>query len=106
FPLSIPTQTTFGEDIRTRTVPTRQGAGHDFFRVAGAIDRRGINPVDSQFQCAMNRRDGRVVILITPCELPTGAANGPSPEAHRRDEQIRDSKSLRLHLTASRCLPD
>src|SRR5439155_5942160 len=45
-PMAIPTQTTFGEDIRTRTVPTRQRAGYDFFRVAGAIDGRGINPVD------------------------------------------------------------
>ena len=106
FPLSIPTQTTFGEDIRTRTVPTRQGAGHHFFRVAGAIDRRGINPVDSQFQCAMNRRDGRVVILITPCELPTGAANGPSPEAHRRDEQIRIAELFRFHVIKCFCFHD
>ena len=47
FPLSVPTQTTFGEDIRTRAAPTRQRAGDNFFRVARAIDRRGINPVDS-----------------------------------------------------------
>src|SRR5216117_3189207 len=86
FPLSIPTQPTFGEDIRARTVPTRQRAGDDFFRVACAIDRRGIDPVDSQFQSAMNRRDGRVIILSTPGELPARAANGPGAEAHGRDE--------------------
>src|SRR5439155_9138539 len=86
FPLSIPTQTTFGEDVRTRTLPDRQRTGHNFFRVAGAIDRRSINPVDSQFQCAMNRRDGRVVILCAPGELPAGATDGPGPEAHGRDE--------------------
>ena len=86
FPLSIPTQTTFGEDIRTRTVPTRQRAGYDFFRVAGAIDGRGINPVDSQFQGPMNRRDGRAVILSAPGELPTRAADRPGAEADGRDE--------------------
>src|SRR6267142_3661450 len=86
FSLPIPTQATFGEDIRTRTLPTRQRAGHDFFRVAGAIDGGGINPVDSEFQRAMNRRDGRVVILGAPGELPARAADGPGAEAYRRDE--------------------
>src|SRR2546426_7656814 len=74
FPLSIPTQTTFGEDIRTRATPARQRACDHFFRVAGSIDGRGINPVDSPFQRAMNCRDGRVVILSAPGELPAGAA--------------------------------
>src|SRR5216683_1824772 len=77
FPLSIPPQPTFGEDIRTRTVPTRQRAGHDFFRVTDAINRRGINPVNSQFECVMNCRDGRLVILSAPGELPARAADGP-----------------------------
>src|SRR5205814_748711 len=86
FPLFVPTQTTFGEDIRTRAAPTCQRAGDNFFRVARPIDRRGIDPVDSQFQCTMNRRDGRVVILRTPGELPAGATNGPGPETHGRDE--------------------
>src|SRR6266702_7496241 len=70
FPLSIPTQTTFGEDIRARTAPARQRARDDFFRVAGAMDRR----------------DGRVVILSAPSELPARAADGPGAEAHGRDE--------------------
>src|SRR6266446_3156717 len=69
-----------------RTFPSCQGAGDDFFRVASAIDGRGINPVDAQFQGAMNCRDGRVVILSAPGELPAGSANGPGPEAHRRNE--------------------
>src|SRR5882672_5411569 len=80
FPVAIPTQPTFSEDIRTRTMPARQRAGDNFFRVAGAIDRRGINPVDSAFQCAVNCGDGRVVILSTPGELPARAANGPGAE--------------------------
>src|SRR5207249_11383120 len=84
FPLSIPTQTTLGKDIRTRAVPVRQRARDDFFRVACAIDRRAIDPVDSQSQRAMNRRDGRVIILSTPGELPARAANGPGAEAHGR----------------------
>src|SRR5260221_6103780 len=82
----IPTQTAFGEDIRTWPLPTRQGAGHDLLRGAGAIDGRGIYPVDSQFQRAMNRRDGRVIILRSPGELPTRATDGPGPEAHGSDE--------------------
>src|SRR5207253_7153119 len=86
FPPSIPTQTTLGEDIRTRSLPARQRAGDNFFRVAGAIDRRGINPIDSQFQCPMNRRDGRAVILSAPGELPARAANGPGAETHGSDE--------------------
>src|SRR5205814_5581416 len=86
FPLFVPTQTTFGEDIRTRAAPTCQRAGDNFFRVAGAIDRRGIDPVDSQFQGAMNRRDGGVVILSAPGEFPARTADRPGAKADGRDE--------------------
>ena len=72
FPLPIPTQTTLREDIRTRTLPTRQRVGDDFFRVAGAIDRSSINPVDTQIESRFNRTYGFAFVLRPPVDAPTG----------------------------------
>jgi len=55
-------------------------------RVAHAVNRGGVNPVDAHFERAMDGGDGRFVVLLAPGEFPACTADGPCAEAHGRDE--------------------
>jgi len=51
--------------------------------VAHSVNSRRIDPVNTQFQCAMDRCDGCFVILITPAKFPARSADGPGAKANR-----------------------
>jgi hypothetical protein len=41
-----------------------------------------------QFERAMNRGDGVVIVLMSPSELPGGTPNAPSPVTNWSDVQV------------------
>jgi hypothetical protein len=96
----VPAQATFSKDIRTWAGPAFQCASDDFFRVAEAIDGGGVDPVDAEFEGAMNGGDGVVVILRSPGELPAGTAYGPGAIADWSDLHIRVAKLAGLHCVS------
>ena len=53
---------------------------HHLLRMAGAIHRRGVDPIHAEFQSAPDRRHRIAVILRAPTELPATAADGPCPQ--------------------------
>src|SRR5882762_7648710 len=97
--LRVPAQAAFSEHIWPRTPPTLQRPGNHFFRVTQAIHRRGVDPVDAQLEGAVDRGDRIVVILISPCELPSRAATCPRSKTHGSDAKIRISKLFGFHVT-------
>ena len=84
----IPAHGALGENVGARTLPLLQRAGDDFFRVADTVDGGGVDPVDAEFERAVNGGDGVGVFLGAPAEIVAGAANGPGAEAHRRDVHV------------------
>src|SRR5258705_10782312 len=97
--LCVPTESAFGKYIGPWPPPGRERAGDDLFRVTQAVNRRGVDPVHARLKRAVNRGNGIVIALLSPGELPAGAADGPGPKAHGRDEQIGIFKLFRLHMT-------
>src|SRR5580765_8514815 len=55
---------------------TPQRLAHDAFGVAPAVGGGGVDPVDAELDCALDRRDGVTVVLTRPALLPLGAARG------------------------------
>jgi hypothetical protein len=51
------------------------------------VHRRRINPIHATFQGAVNRRNGLVVVLVAPTELPV-ATRRPGAKAYGRDFKI------------------
>src|SRR5437867_1181431 len=96
--LCVPPESAFGEYIGPRPRPCRERPGDDLFRVTQAIDRRGIDPVHAQLQRAVNGGDGVVVVLFSPGELPSCAANRPGAVADGCNEQIRISELFCFHI--------
>jgi hypothetical protein len=84
--LLIPFEPAFGENVRPASRPAFQRLRDNLLRMAQAIYCGGINPVYAQLERAMDRRYRFVVILFSPAELPTGAANCPGAEAYGRDK--------------------
>src|SRR5262249_24817815 len=74
-----------------------EGPRDDLFRVAQPVDGRRVNPVNAGVQRLVDGRDGVNVVLGTPGEFPAPAADGPSPEADRGNEQVRVSKLSGFH---------
>src|SRR2546426_403052 len=70
--------------MRTAVEPG-QRFGHDALRLAEAVRGCGVDPVDPKIQRAVNRRNGLLVVLGAPAELPTTAADGPGTEPHPGD---------------------
>ena len=77
-------------------MPFLQSPGDNLLGMAQAVNGGGIDPVDAQFECAMNGRDGLRVVLGAPAEFPI-AADGPCTKADGRDGQIRISQNIGLH---------
>src|SRR6267143_1984357 len=93
----VPTKAAFGEYIGPWTRPGRERPRHDLFGVTEAINRGGVDPVHAQLERSVNRGDGIVIALLSPGELPAGAADCPRAEAHGSDKQIGISKLFRFH---------
>src|SRR5437870_1965669 len=86
--LFVPTQTAFGENVWAWAWPGAQRKRDDFLGVAHSINGGRVDPVNAELERAMNRSDGRLVILLTPTKLPTGSTNSPGTKANWCDEQI------------------
>jgi len=96
----VPVEAALGED--ERPLAGRQLAeqpAHDLLGMSETVHRRGVDPVHARLKRAVNRGNGIVIALLSPGELPAGAADGPGPKAHGRDEQIGISKLFRFHMT-------
>src|SRR5215472_167385 len=61
------------------------------------IDCGRVDPVDTQLQCAMDRRDRIPILLRTPGKFPASTANGPGAKADPRNVQIGIPKFSRFH---------
>src|SRR5258707_6308722 len=51
--------------------------------MAEPVDGGGVNPVDSQINALANGRDGVAIVLRSPCEFPSAAADGPCSQTNR-----------------------
>src|SRR4029450_12855601 len=75
--LFVPEKTAFGEKVRPWSRPSFDRGGYNFFGVTYTVYSRGIDPVDTQFQCPMDRCNGSFVALFPPAEFPAGTADSP-----------------------------
>src|SRR5580704_2279065 len=96
--IGVPAQAAFREDVRPRAGPAFKGPTYDFFGVSQAVDGGGVDPVDAEFEGAVNGGDGVVVVLRSPGELPAGTAGGPGAEADGSDFHIGVAKLAGLHF--------
>src|SRR5581483_5466193 len=76
---------------------TLHRAPDNFFRVAEAVDRGGIDPVDAAIESGVNGSDRFLVILRAPGKRPARTPHGPRADAERRDAQIAITKLSGLH---------
>ena len=84
----VPAQAPLGENVGARARPSLESPGDDLFGMPQTVDGGGVDPVHAQFERAMNRGDGVVIVLMSPSELPAGTPNGPSPVTNWSDVQI------------------
>src|SRR6267378_1491977 len=103
--LGIPAQPALGEDVRFRAAPLLQRAADDFLGVSQTVDSGRVDPVDAQFECALNRSNGVVVVLRSPGELPARPADGPGPVADGSDAQVGIAKRACLHFNLLKTSP-
>src|SRR5882757_6887358 len=94
--LFVPTQSTLGENVWTRSRPSTQRHRHDFLRVPHSVNGCGVDPVHAQLERAMNRVDRLFVVLLAPTEFPARATNRPGSEPYRRNCQVGITELLRL----------
>src|SRR4051812_24322718 len=77
-----PNHPALGEDERTIfSAAFRQHPAHDFLGVTEPIDGSGVDPIDTALDGVIHRRNGFVVVLRSPRECPTPAANRPGAES-------------------------
>ena len=86
-----PDHRALGKDVGL-LLPSFQRPCHHFFRMAKAINRRGIDPVDAKVEGALNRGDRIVVVLRAPAKLPVATADGPGAKTDGGDLQVRIAK--------------
>src|SRR5262245_22924733 len=75
--LWVPSHRALCENVRTRAFPSLQCAGDYFLRMADAVHRGGVNPIDAKIESAMDCGHGVRVLLRAPAKIIAGAANGP-----------------------------
>src|SRR6202795_1275830 len=96
--LGTPAQPALGEDVRLRTAPLLQRSADDFLRVSQSVNGGRVDPVNAEFERAVNGRNGIVVVLRSPGELPARAADGPGSIAYGSDVQVGIAKLACLHF--------
>src|ERR1700719_2169559 len=96
--LFVPAQTAFGENVGAWARPGAQRKRYDFLGMAHSVNGRGVDPVNAQFERAMNRGNRLLVVLLAPTEFPTRAADGPCAKANWRNRQVGITEPLRFHL--------
>src|SRR6185503_5570508 len=83
--LRVPHQPALGEDVRTLIgALSAKEPRDDFLGMSATIDRRGIDPVDSQIDGAAHRRH-RIVVILFP---PFVAANRPRSYSDAGDVHV------------------
>src|ERR1035438_9339101 len=87
FAALVPHAFALGEDERFAGAAFER-ASHDFFGMAQAVDRGGVDPVEPRIQRSVDGRHGFVVVLRSPGERPTAAAHGPSADADGREVHV------------------
>src|SRR6201999_2395460 len=84
----VPAHRVRREDVGAIAFPLFERAGDDFFGVTEAVDGGGVDPVDAEFEGAVDCGDGIGFFLGAPGEVRASAADGPGAEADGRDVQI------------------
>src|SRR5690606_9681304 len=91
---AVVTKAELREDERSpRSRELADGPADDRLRPARAVDRRRVDPVDAVVDRRMDGRDAVRIVLAAP--LP--AADGPRPDADRRDLEARCSQCASNH---------
>src|ERR1700740_319277 len=90
----MPAHRALGKDERLMACAI-QGTGNDLFRMSKTIDGRGVDPVDTEIERAVNRMDGFGVVLRPPAKFPVAATDGPRAKANWSKTKIRISKSAK-----------
>src|SRR5215218_9112652 len=89
----------FREHVRTlRRIELAQGASDDFLRMAEAILRCRVDPVDAELDRVMDRRDRVLVFLGTPAPVIAAAPDRPGAEADASDLETGRSELGGLEL--------
>src|SRR2546423_8071014 len=96
--LFVPPQTTFGENVWPTSRPRFQRGSDDFLGVAHSINGCRVDPVNAKVERAMDRRDGRLVILLAPTKFPTRSADSSRSETDRCYEQIGVTEALCFYI--------
>ncbi len=84
----VPDEAALGEN--ERVLGARQLAkqlSYDFLGMPEPVDRRGVDPVDTQFERMAHRGQRRRIVLRTPAIRPAAAADGPRAESDAGDVQ-------------------
>src|SRR5271169_6857664 len=95
--LGVPAEAAFGENVGSRSLPNRQSFRDDLFGMTEAVDGGGVDPVDAQLQRAVDGGDGIIIVLFSPAELPSCAADGPGAVSDGCNMHVRISKLFRFH---------
>ena len=77
-------QRRLGEHVRP-PVHAFQRPPDDLLRAAEPVPGRGVDPVDAEVERPVDRRDGLLVVLRSPAEFPSAAADRPGAEADPGD---------------------
>src|SRR5712672_2835265 len=95
----VPTHAAFGEDIGTRPLPLLYRAGHHFLGVTETVDGCRVDPVDTEFEGAVNGGNRIIVVLRPPTKLPAAPprAQAPKPTGVM---SIFEFPSLRVRMTS------
>src|SRR6478672_9794986 len=86
----------FREDVRTVRAELAERASDDFLGVAEAVLRCRVDPIDTELDRVVDRRDGVRVLLVTPAPVVAAAPDRPGAQADPRD--------LESGLSQLRCL--
>src|SRR6516162_1348715 len=97
FACGIPTHNALGENIGLLTSPLLDRSRHNLFRMPQAIHGRRVNPIHTQLESLVYRRDGFCVVLRAPAVFPASTANRPSAKPYRRNVQIGISEFTSVH---------
>src|SRR5208283_4907636 len=99
FAAGVPTKNTLGKNVGPRAAPIIQGTGNDLLRMAQAVNGSGVDPVDSEFESAVDGGDGIGVFLRAPGELPSRAADSPGAKTCWSDVKIGIAEFACLHIS-------
>src|SRR6266852_1106572 len=109
--VGITAQAALGKDVRSGSAPLLNSTAYHFLGVSQTIYGGRIDPVDAEFERAVNGGYGFVVVLRAPGELPARTADRPGSVAHSSNVQVRITKSAHFHLNLlfkvpSCCFPE